>query len=199
MEQEKTNAEIKLLKAQINPRILSKTLYQLHALTLEKSDEAPEVVIKLSEILDYMLYQCNDPKVLINSEIILIQNYLDLEKLRHGDAISITFYYDLENKMVEITPLLLLSLIEAIFIKEEEQLPQNAKVEIILQEKNEHLLVQITSNLGANQSSFQTAAQKQLELFYPNQHELIIETKAAIFNLKLNIQLNASIPQSINP
>jgi len=198
LEQEKSNAEINLLKAQINPRILSKTLHQLHTLTKEKSDAAPEVVIKLSEMLDYMLYQCNDPKVLVSDEITLLQNYLDLAQLRYGDAINIIFYHDLENKKIAITPLLLLSLIEAIFIKKEDQLPQNAKVEIILQEKNEQLNLQITSHLVEQKILLPTDAQKQLELLYPNQHELTIEHKADVFNLRLNIQLNASIPQSIN-
>jgi len=187
LEQEKANAEIKLLKAQINPRILSKTLYQLHALTLEKSDAAPEVVIKLSEMLDYMLYQCNSPKVLVSDEITLIQNYLDLEKLRHGEAINITFFHHLNNQKLEITPLLLLSLIEAVFIKKGEKLPPDAKVEIILQEKNENLSLQIISNLVAQQTVPTIDAQKQLELLYPKQHELASTTKDGVFNLSLNL------------
>jgi len=187
LEQEKANAEINLLKAQINPRILAKTLHQLHTLTKEKSDAAPEVVIKLSEMLDYMLYQCNSPKVLVSDEITLIQNYLDLEKLQHGEAINITFYHHLENKELAITPLLLLSLIEAVFTKKGEQLPPNAKVEIILQEKMEHLSLQIISNLVTQQTAPKIDAQKQLELLYPNQHELTSTTKDGVLNLSLNL------------
>lgn len=188
LEQEKANAEINLLKAQINPRILSKTLHQLHTLTKEKSDAAPEVVIKLSEMLDYMLYQCNSPKVLVNDEITLIQNYLDLEKLRHGDNLQITFYHHLENKKIDITPLLLLSLVEAVFTKKEEQLPTNAKVEIILKEKKENLSLQITSNLVTQKTVFTTDAKKQLDLLYPNQHELITTSKGDVFNLSLKLK-----------
>jgi len=76
LEQEKATAEIKLIKAQVNPRILSKALTQLYVLTKEESEDAPEVVIKLSDILDYLLYQCNAPKVLLSKEIELIENYL---------------------------------------------------------------------------------------------------------------------------
>ena len=188
--QEKTTAEINLLKAQINPKILSKTLHQLHALTKEKSDAAPEVVIKLSEMLDYMLYQCNSPKVLINNEIELIQNYLDLEKLRFGNHINITFFHDLGNKIAEISPLLLVSLVETAFLKKGEGLPANAKVEIILQEKEAHLAFKILSNL-ANESTINVEDfKKQLALLYPNQYELKIETKGVtcVLSLKLNLR-----------
>ncbi len=196
LEKEKANAEINLLKAQINPRILSKTLHQLHTLTKEKSDAAPEVVIKLSEMLDYMLYQCNSPKVLVSDEITLIQNYLDLEKLRHGEALPIIFYHHLENQKLTITPLLLLSLVEAIFTKKEKQLPDNAKVEILLQEKNESLSLQITSNLVTLQTVLTADAQKQLNLLYPNLHELTITAKDGVFNLSLNLNLSIHHPIS---
>lgn len=187
--QEKVNAEINLLKAQINPKILSKTLHQLHILTKEKSDAAPEVVIKLSEMLDYMLYQCNSPKVLINNEIELIQNYLDLEKLRFGAQINIVFFHDLTNKSAEIAPLLLVSLVETAFLKKGEHLPTEAKVEIILQEKEGHLDFKILSNL-ANESTINVDDfKKQLALLYPNQYELKIDTKAVtcVLDLKLNL------------
>ncbi len=187
LEQEKAKAEINLLKAQINPRILSKTLHQLHKLTKEKSDAAPEVVIKLSEMLDYMLYQCNDPKVLITNEINLVQNYLDLENLRYGDAITIIFFHSLENKFSEITPLLLLSLVESAFLKKEESLPKDAKVEIILKEENEQLSLQLLSNLVQEEKLIDTSFKKQLELLYPNQYQLSEEVKEGVYSLSLSL------------
>ncbi len=190
LEQEKANAEINLLKAQINPRILSKTLHQLHTLTKEKSDAAPEVVIKLSEMLDYMLYQCNSPKVLVSDEIILIQNYLDLEKLQHGAALQVTFFHHLENKELAITPLLLLSLIESVFTKKGENLPPNAKVEIILQENNDQLDCKILSNLMTLSTIEKTDFKKQLDLLYPNQSKLIINSKGATNVIELMLDLN---------
>ncbi len=187
--QEKVTAEINLLKAQINPKILSKTLHQLHILTKEKSDAAPEVVIKLSEMLDYMLYQCNSPSVLINNEIELIQNYLDLEKLRFGDNININFFHDLTNQSAEIAPLLLVSLVETAFLKKGEALPTDAKVEIILQEKEEKLDFKILSNLANEETIEVEDFKKQLALLYPNQHKLKIETKGAVCVLDLSLNL----------
>lgn len=187
--QEKATAEINLLKAQINPKILSKTLHQLHTLTKEKSDAAPEVVIKLSEMLDYMLYQCNSPKVLVNNEIELIQNYLDLEKLRFGEAISISFFHYLDNPSAEIAPLLLVSLVEAAFLKKGEILPDNAEVEIILKEKNEQLDFKILSNLTAPTTITTNNFTKQLDLLYPNQYRLEIGEKRTICTIELTLNL----------
>lgn len=189
LEREKTTAEISLLKAQINPRILSKTLHQLHQLTKEKSDAAPEVVIKLSDILDYMLYQCNTPKVLIRNEIDLVQNYLDLEKLRFGDALTINFYHSLDNQFSEITPLLLLSLVESAFGEKEATLPPNAMLEILLREKNGQLHCELSSNLTNEVNGLADDFKKQLALLYSAQYELTITEKEQRYALDLVLTL----------
>jgi two-component system LytT family sensor kinase len=75
-------SELRFLKSQINPHFLFNTLNNLYALTLKKSDKAPDIVIKLSEMMRYMLYECNEKEVLLSKEVNYIQNYLDLERLR---------------------------------------------------------------------------------------------------------------------
>ena len=77
-------SELKFLKSQINPHFLFNTLNSLYALTLKKSDLAPEIVLKLSEMMRYMLYECNEKYVPLDKEVNYVINYLDLEKLRHG-------------------------------------------------------------------------------------------------------------------
>ncbi len=188
LEQEKTNTEIKLLKAQINPRILSKTLYQLHELAKNKSDRAPEVVIKLSEMLDYMLYQCNAPKVLIEKEIELIQHYLDLEKIRYGDQLKLKFFHSIDNKFSEITPLLLLSFIES-FFPQTENTPANPSMEILLTEKEDLLNLKLISNLINDNSSNHNNIKKQLALLYPEQYTLTSDSKNGMQSVELNVQL----------
>jgi len=194
LEQEKANAEINLLKAQINPKILSKTLHQLHTLTKEKSDAAPEVVVKLSEMLDYMLYQCNSPRVLISNEIELIQNYLDLEKLRFGEDLTLTFFHHLDNEVVEIAPLLLVTLVEMTFLKKDEHLPKDAKVEIFLQENNNQLDFKILSNLMTETTLENTDFKKQLALLYPNQYSLTSNFNTCVNIVELIINLSAVNP-----
>ena len=83
--------ELRFLKSQINPHFLFNTLNNLYALTLKKSDKAPEIVLKLSEIMRYMLYECNEKRVLLTKEIQYIHNYLDLERLRQTGASDIRF------------------------------------------------------------------------------------------------------------
>ena len=88
---EKLEAELNMLKAQVHPHFLFNTLNNLYALTLKKSEKSPEVVLKLSEILDFMLYHSNKDFVELEREIKLVNNYIDLEKLRYGDRLEIDF------------------------------------------------------------------------------------------------------------
>ena len=96
LEKEKSSAELNFFKAQIHPHFLFNTLNNLYTLTLQKSDKASETVLKLSEILDYMLYRSNGESVPVEKELNLIQNYIDLEQLRYGDRLELIF-----NKTIE--------------------------------------------------------------------------------------------------
>lgn len=115
LREEKLEAELKFLKSQIHPHFLFNTLNNLYALTLDKSDQAPEVVIKLSNLLDYMLYEANDPKVSLEKEISLIQNFLDLETIRYGDSLKVSFDLSGDPTGYYIAPMLLLPFVENSF------------------------------------------------------------------------------------
>lgn len=106
--------ELNFLKSQINPHFLFNTLNSLYALTLKKSDEAPEVVIKLSEMMRYMLYECNEPEVPLSKEVNYIRNYLDLERLRHK---NLDIKFDVEGSMndLKVAPLIFIAFIENAF------------------------------------------------------------------------------------
>ena len=112
-EQKKT-AELTALKHQLNPHFLFNTLNNVYALAVKKSDKTPEVISKLSDMLDYMLYRCDEEYVPLAKEVGLIENYLTLEKIRYGDRVNITFDTCLEHE-VKIAPLLLLTFIENAF------------------------------------------------------------------------------------
>ena len=172
LEREKATAEIKLIKAQVNPRILSKALKQLHVLTKEESENAPEVVIKLSEILDYMLYQCNSQKVLLSKEIELIENYLALEKIRYGDQLNLKFFHHLDTDLAEISPLLLLPIIESAFPVDKASVPTKATVDIILRAEKNQLHFQVVSTLIEREHGNELNFKKQLDLLYPDQYQL---------------------------
>jgi two-component system, LytTR family, sensor kinase len=107
-------SELNFLKSQINPHFLFNTLNSLYALTLRKSDDAPDVVIKLSEMMRYMLYECNEPQVYLDKEITYIRNYLDLERLRHK-KLDIKFDVVGEARDLKVAPLIFIAFIENAF------------------------------------------------------------------------------------
>ena len=108
-------SELRFLKSQINPHFLFNTLNNLYALTLKKSDKAPEIVLKLSEIMRYMLYECNERRVYLSKEIQYMQNYLDLERLRQpeGTEIKTLVQGNVSDQM--IAPLLFVPFLENAF------------------------------------------------------------------------------------
>ena len=112
---EKTNAELQLLKAQIHPHFLFNTLNNIYSFTLTKSPLAPELVQKLSDMLNYMITDCNNILVPIEKEIQLLKDYIGLEKVRYGDRLDIQMHIngDYNNKM--IAPLLMIPFVENCF------------------------------------------------------------------------------------
>ncbi len=108
-------SELRFLKSQINPHFLFNTLNSLYALTLKKSDKAPDIVLKLSEMMRYMLYECNEPLVQLKKEVQYIANYLELEKLRQGQNIDIKFNVEGNISNQKIAPMLFMSFIENCF------------------------------------------------------------------------------------
>ena len=112
---EKLQAEVNFLRSQVNPHFLFNILNNLYALTLKKSDLAPDMVLKLSEMMEYMLYDSDDVRVPLEKEINYLQNYIELEKLRCGDHSDIALEIKGSPNGQEIAPLLLLPLIENAF------------------------------------------------------------------------------------
>ena len=107
--------ELQFLKAQIQPHFFFNTLNNLYALTLEKSEQAPDVVLKLSKIMEYILYDAKEPKVTLINEIKYIQNYIDLERLRHRDNVSVQIEINGNIEECLVPPLLFLPFIENCF------------------------------------------------------------------------------------
>lgn len=108
-------SELRFLKSQINPHFLFNTLNNLYALTLKKSDKAPEIVLKLSEIMRYMLYECNERRVHLTKEIQYIYNYLDLERLRQPKDTDIRFVVEGQISEQMVAPLLFIPFLENSF------------------------------------------------------------------------------------
>ena len=115
LQKEKLQLELNALKAQINPHFFFNTLNNLYSLTLKNSSQSSEVVLKLSDLMRYVLYECNEEKVLLSKEVSFVQNYLELERLRYNAnyKIEINISGDAGNK--KIAPMLLIEFVENAF------------------------------------------------------------------------------------
>lgn len=193
LQKEKVQAELNMLKAQIHPRFLSNTLQNLYQLSLQKSDHAPEVVAKLSEMLDYMLYQSHTPTVLLSKEIELMQTFLELETFRYGDQLEVSFQQQIATD-ISIAPLLLLSILENVCTYPSTEKNDAIKIQMLLKVIDQNLHFDITkthSKLLSPTSANDEEAniRRQLTLIYPNQHHYVVEQTAHAYHVNLNLTL----------
>jgi LytS/YehU family sensor histidine kinase len=200
--QEKLTAELQLLKSQVHPHFLFNTLNNLYSLTLTKSDQAPEIVVKLSGLLRYMLYECNTPKVPLMKEISMLNSYIELEKLRYGAHldISVSIRGDLEHK--QIAPLLLLPFIENSFKHGASELLDQAWISLDIFVKEDTLRFKLINSKPENTLPLNneinhsagiglTNVKKRLALIYPGLHELKVTTEEDTFIVNLSLTLEA--------
>jgi two-component system, LytTR family, sensor kinase len=198
LDQEKTEAELKFLKSQIHPHFLFNTLNNLYALTLDKSDKAPEVVLKLSDLLNYMLYECNEPYMLVTKEIILLENYLSLERIRYGEQLDLSFQVTGEIIGKRLAPMLLLPFVENAFKHGVSKVRKDAGVSILL-DCSENILSFLVRNSCAMLPDHDLAGytegiglknvKRRLELLYPEKHKLELEQTDKEFSIQLMIIL----------
>lgn len=198
LQQEKSRVELRMLKARIHPRFLFNTLEHLHTLTLRASDEAPEVVVKLSDMLDYMLYEANADRTPAGREVELIQRYLELEKLRYGERLTTGFRRTIADPGVPVAPLLLLSMVEQAFRYGVAEAPASPYIQIDLEVQTEQLRLTVLTNQpwidgppAKNDRSYPSPedVRRQLSLAYPGAHQLEQTAKGERWETKLVIQL----------
>ncbi len=146
LKKEKVEAELKFLKAQLHPHFLFNTLNNLYALTLEKSDKAADVVLKLSELLDYVLYECSAELVLMEKEIKQIENYIELEKLRFGSRLDVKFIRTELSTKKMIPPMLLMTLVENSFKHGVSKSMDKSWIKLDLQEKHDQLIFKVSNS-----------------------------------------------------
>jgi sensor histidine kinase YesM len=192
---EKTETELAMLKGQINPHFLFNTLNNIYALALKKSDLTAESVVKLSEMLDYLLYECNADLVDINKEIKLIQNYIYLQKIRFGRRLDILF--DTEGVLEQkIPPMLLLPFIENSFKHGVGKQSKEVWVKMMLHADDQYILFNVM-NSKLRQKGYGDSPEsggiglknvkKRLKLLFQNNYALDIENLSDTFKVRLQI------------
>jgi len=193
-------SELNFLKSQINPHFLFNTLNNLYALSLKKSDQAPETVLMLSEMMRYMLYECNVERVMLQKEINYIKNYLELEKIRLGENFDIDFKVEGEAYDLQIAPLMFIPFIENSFKHGMNTLLTEGFVHIYLKIEDGDVFMKITNTKGAQISKDPKGKQsggiglinikRRLKLIYPQKHKISFVETNDEFTVQLNIQLN---------
>lgn len=195
LERQNLTSELKFLKTQIDPHFFFNTLNSLYALSLKKSDQAPDTVLKLSNMMRYMLYECNDKTVSLEKEIAYIKNYIDLESIRVPDRniVKLTIEGDATNK--QIMPLVFSPFIENSF-KHGLSTVEFGFIDIKLKIMDDHLFFTL-SNSYDNMSNLDSKiggiglenVQRRLKLIYPDNHMLKIDKNDKTYNIELYIKL----------
>src|SRR5687767_3408477 len=199
LETQRMQSEIRFLKSQINPHFLFNTLNSLYALTLKKSDKAPEIVIKLSEMMRYMLYECNERRVPLYKEVNYIQNYLDLERLRQSGQADIQF--SVEGKVMDqsIAPLIFIPFLENSFKHGLNHQLGDGYVHVMMKVLENKLLLRIVNSkpLQAPVQAEKTSGgiglvnvKRRLNLLYPNQYKLDIKDSDKEHIVELSLDLS---------
>ena len=187
--------ELDFLKSQIQPHFFFNTLNNLYALTLEKSDIAPSVVLRLSDIMQYVLYEVKEPQIALSTEIKYIQNYIDLEEMRHGNNLKIKIKIQGDISGVMLPPLLFLPFIENCFkhgirgnnklkIKIGFKIIENKK--LIFTTENNFLETETETKHGIGNRN----VKRRLELLFQNSFELTSKIKNGNYKVKMILPIN---------
>ncbi len=193
LKNEKIEAELKFLKSQLHPHFLFNTLNNLYSLTLEKSEKAPDVVLKLSELLDYILYECNADLVSLDKEVTQLKNYIELEKLRYGTRLHVDFDYPRDISKVQIPPMLLMTLLENSFKHGVSKTMDDSWIKMSLGLTGEEFNFYIENSKGKPKKVSQGASggiglqnlRNRLGLLYKDTYELAIDEKEKSYGVRL--------------
>lgn len=192
---EKLNAEVSYLKAQINPHFLFNTLNSLYALTLQKSDEAPNAVLKLSGIMRYVVTESSQEFVALDKELNYIKDYIELQKLRLDNSVSLSFEVIGTSTGRAIAPLILIPFIENAF-KYGINPDENSFIKIVISIENQKLQMSVKNAMVASEidEEFKTEeglknTKKRLDLIYPGKYDLEVREEDKIYDVNLKIDL----------
>lgn len=193
LEQQRLETELRLLRSQTNPHFLFNTLNNIYALARKKSDQTAPVVLKLSHLLRFMLYECNAPTIALNKEIQLIEDYLALEKLRYPQRLTVTFTKNIQQANWSIAPLLLLPLVENAFKHGVSETRFDSFINLHLETDRDRLYFTIKNSKEdaimeeENHGIGLKNTQRQLELLYPKHHDWKVIATEQLFTVALTI------------
>ncbi|MEQ9090297.1 MAG: histidine kinase [Balneola sp.] len=192
---EKAEAELALLRSQINPHFFFNTLNNLYSLVVHQSDKAPEVILKLSDMMRYTIYEGKKDKVSLKEEIEYLQGYIDLHKIRYQKEVEIRFETTEETDL-QVAPLLFIVPLENAFKHGVESLRDGAFINVSIKadNKKEKIIFSISNNFEEKESESEKGIglenlRQRLELLYPEQHQLDIVKGESEFKITLQLDM----------
>jgi sensor histidine kinase YesM len=204
MQRQYRTADLKLLRSQVHPHFLFNTLNSLYAHSLYQSADVPEIILKLSGFLRFMVYESNTDFVPLKKEIALIQQYIELEQLRYGDRLEVTINISGNLNGKVITPLLLLPLLENAYKHSATNKLDQGWIQLsihVTPDNDMHFqLINSKEQDAAGKAAGGVGLQsvrKQLELIYPGQHQLTVTEDNEVYIISLDITL-PSVPEDEN-
>ena len=182
--------ELKFLKMQIHPHFLFNSLNTIYGYALKKGDDAPEMILKLSSLLDYILYQVEKPTVLLKDEMDHLEDYVSLEKMRFHDTLDVSIHKSISDSTIQIAPMLLIPFVENSF-KHGTIINGKLNVNIYIEIKKDVLHFEVVNSSIKDKESIDGIGleniKKRLEMLYPNTHTLEIQQQPKEFKVLLNI------------
>lgn len=193
LKNEKAKTELLHLKSQVNPHFFFNTLNNLYGL-MEKNSKEREMVLKLSDMMRYSIYEGQKDWVTLKDELDYLKNYIELQEIRYHKKSEIQFNIEVENPHTRIMPLLFIILLENAFKHGLENLEKNAYIHIGLTERDNEVNFVIENNFELQETPNKEGIglknlQRRLELVYPNRHSLSFDVSANIYKVKLSIKL----------
>jgi sensor histidine kinase YesM len=196
---EKRIAELNFLKLQMHPHFLFNTLNTLYSETIQNSEKAGQVVMHLSSLLRFMLEECNKPLITLEKEIRMIKDYIDLEKLRHGDRLNVNMSVPKNDLELMISPLLFLPFIENSFKHSLANIRGEVNIDIDIKRTSTNLTLMVendhsksTKVNGYSLGKGIANIKRQLELLYDKDHSLIINDSGEKYKVSLVIPVKNS-------
>lgn len=194
LKNEKSKTELLHLKSQVNPHFFFNMLNNLYGLIESDAKKAQGLVLKLSEMMRYSIYDGQNEFVTIQEEIDYLQNYIALHQMRYRKDIDIKFEIDIQHEHVKITPLLFIILLENAFKHGVENLRENAFVHVEMVVKEKELRFTLENNFDASEGEKEGGIglknlKRRLELSYPEKHYLSLFKNEDVFVSELILSL----------
>jgi LytS/YehU family sensor histidine kinase len=197
IEHEKTDIKLQFLRNQLNPHFLFNSLNSIYSLVRSKSDDAPEAVITLSELMRYMLYEANDKEVLLEKELNYVQNYISLQRLRIKNSKDVNINIHGDPKALLIHTLILITFIENAF-KFGRDFKGQTYIDIKIRIVDHQLHFYVKNAIGIPKETTESSGigleniKKQLQYLYENQHSLTINSDKDYYEVDLTLNLNTA-------